>query len=307
MASAHCFSLPVQLPFDWEALLAFLRARATPGVETVTDSAYVRTIGDEGNACTLNVSYDHTSGALRVGFSSGWKEVRVGEIEARVQQIFKANEDTSPVEDFLGSSTQLAALIRQQPGLRVPGGWCAFEIATRAVLGQQISVPAATTLMGRLVRVAGTRVSESAWLFPAADQVLRADLSQLGVPGQRRETLKALAAFFAEHSDACIARPDARDKLLSIKGIGKWTAGYILMRTSQDHDHWPEGDLVLRKALSNGETLMDAAGLARAFGQWSPYRAYATIHLWRGHGGSKNSNANRDERSGLVAYHRKLV
>jgi len=289
MASAHCFSLPVQLPFDWEALLAFLRARATPGVETVTDSAYARTIGDEGNACTLNVAYDQ-GGGLRVEFSSGPKEVRVGEIGARVQQIFKANADTSPVEAFLGRSRELAALVRQQPGLRVPGGWCAFEIATRAVMGQQISVPAATTLMGRLVRLAGVQLSESAWLFPTAEQVLRADLGQLGVPGQRKETLKALAAFFAEQGDSCVARPDARDKLLSIKGIGKWTAGYILMRTSQDHDHWPEGDLVLRKALSNGGTLMNAAGLKRAFGQWSPYRGYATIHLWKGYGSSANSS-----------------
>src|SRR5262249_14158349 len=158
------------------------------------------------------------------------------EIAACVQQIFKADVDTSPIEEFLGRSARIATLIKQQPGLRVPGGWSAFEVATRAVLGQQISVAAATTHMGRLVRLAGTKLSENAWLFPTAKLVLNADLSRLGMPGQRRETLKGLAAFFAEQGDSCVTQRDARNRLLAIKGIGKWTAGYILMRTSKDDD-----------------------------------------------------------------------
>jgi AraC family transcriptional regulator of adaptative response / DNA-3-methyladenine glycosylase II len=149
--------------------------------------------------------------------------------------------------------------------------------------------------MGRLVRLAGTQLSESAWLFPTANQILKSDLSQLGVPGQRRETLKGLAAFFAEHGDVCVIQPDARERLLSIKGIGKWTTGYILMRTSRDYDHWPEGDLVLRKALSNGNAQMDAARLEKTFSQWGPYRGYATIHIWRGYVSSKKSNASNSQ------------
>ena len=289
------FSLPIRQPFDWEALLAFLRARATPGVETVTDSAYLRTIDCDGVSQIISVTYDRQSASLRCDCSTGLSKTHAGAVEACVGQIFKPDVNTDPIEEFLGRSRRLAALVRQQPGLRVPGGWSAFEVATRAVLGQQISVPAATTLMGRLVRLAGTRLSERAWLFPTASQVLKSDLSQLGVPGQRRETLKGLAAFFAEHGDACVTQPDARERLLSIKGIGKWTSGYILMRTSQDHDHWPEGDLVLRKALSNGKTQMDVAGLEKAFSQWSPYRSYATIHIWRGYGSSKSSNGSSDE------------
>lgn len=120
--------------------------------------------------------------------------------------------------------------------------------------------------------------------------MVRADLTKLGVPGQRRETLKALAVFFAEHGDECVALADVRERFLAIKGIGKWTAGYILMRTSRDHDHWPEGDLVLRKALDHGKGQMDSARLEKMFHQWRPYRGYATIHLWRGYG-SKNTNA----------------
>ena len=291
MAQSSSFTLPVQTPFDWESLLAFLRVRATPGVETVTDSVYQRTIGAEDQPQILSVAYDHGNACLRVDYSAQTSGVSLSAIEARVRQIFKADVNTGPIEKFLGRSPRLAAFVRHQPGLRVPGGWSSFEIAVRAVLGQQISVPAATMFMGRLVHLAGTQQSETAWLFPTAAQVAVCDLSKLGVPRQRQETLRGLAAFFAEHDDGCVAQPDIKEKLLCIKGIGKWTAGYILMRSCQDHDHWPEGDLVLRKALSNGKAQIDAASLEKTFSQWSPYRGYATIHIWRGYVSSKNSNA----------------
>lgn len=143
-------------------------------------------------------------------------------------------------------------------------------------------MPAATTLMGRLVRAAGTRLSQTSWLFPTAEQVAQSNLADLGVPASRLETVKSLAAFFAEHGDDCLAQTNIKDRLLSLKGIGKWTAGYILMRTGHDHDHWPEGDLILRKALSKKKEMIAHADLEEAFSQWSPYRSYATIHIWRG-------------------------
>lgn len=290
MASSSSFTLPVQTPFDWESLLAFLRARATPGVETVTDSAYQRTIGGQDQPQTLSVTYDRENACLHVDCSAQ-ESVASSAIEARVRQIFKADVNTSQIEKFLSRSPQLAAFVRKQPGLRMPGGWSSFEIAVRAVLGQQISVPAATMFMGRLVHLAGTHQSETAWLFPTAVQVAECDLSRLGVPRQRQETLRGLAAFFVEHGDGCVTQPDIKEKLLRIKGIGRWTAGYILMRSCPDNDHWPEGDLVLRKALGNGKVQMDAARLEQTFTQWSPYRGYATIHIWRSYVSSKNSNA----------------
>jgi DNA-3-methyladenine glycosylase II len=173
--------------------------------------------------------------------------------------------------------------VKRQAGLRVPGGWSALEIAMRAILGQQVSVPAATTLMGRLVRAAGTRLNDSQWLFPTAEQIAQANLSKLGVPGSRMETVKTLAAFFAEHGEQCLEDADIKDRLLALKGIGKWTAGYILMRTSASHDHWPEGDLILRKALSKDKTMIAHGALEQAFSRWSPYRSYATIHIWKGY------------------------
>jgi DNA-3-methyladenine glycosylase II len=281
MATLHSFAIPVQSPFDWESLLTFLRLRATPGVEVVTDSAYRRTITDGVEVQIFSVTYDSATAALEVVYSGeiGTRKL----IEARAKQIFKSDVNTVPIEAFLGRDPWLGDFVKRQAGLRVPGGWSALEIAMRAILGQQVSVPAATTLMGRLVCTAGTRLNESSWLFPTAKQIARSNLGGLGVPGSRMETVKTLAAFFAEHGEQCLEDADIKDRLLALKGIGKWTAGYILMRTATDHDHWPEGDLILRKALSKGKTMIAHGALEQAFSRWSPYRGYATIHIWKGY------------------------
>lgn len=281
MSSTHSFLLPVQQPFDWESLLAFLRLRATPGVEIVTDSAYTRTITEGAAAETLAVTYDSKAAALQVAYFGDASARSL--VDSRARQMFKPDVSTAPIEAFLGRDPWLTGFVKRQAGLRVSGGWSALEIAMRAILGQQVSVSAATTLMGRLVRAAGTRLDESAWLFPTAEQIAQSNLDGLGVPGSRMETVKTLAAFFAEHGEDCLADEDIKDRLLALKGIGKWTAGYILMRTAGTHDHWPEGDLILRKALSNGKTIIAHAALEQAFSRWSPYRSYATIHIWKGY------------------------
>jgi DNA-3-methyladenine glycosylase II len=281
MYSTHCSTVLVEQPFDWESLLAFLRLRATPGVETVTDSAYTRTINEDAAAHTLSVTYDSATTSLQV-VCSGTASTR-SLLEGRARQMFKPDVSTAPIEAFLCRDAWLGGIVKRQAGLRVPGGWSALEIAMRAILGQQVSVPAATTLMGRLVRAAGTRLDESAWLFPTAEQIAQSDISGLGVPGSRMETVKLLAGFFVDHGDDCLAHADIKDRLLALKGIGKWTAGYILMRTAGTHDHWPEGDLILRKALSQGKTMIAHAALEQAFSRWSPYRSYATIHIWKGY------------------------
>ena len=281
MSSTRSFLLPVQQPFDWDSLLAFLRLRATPGVETVTDSAYARTITEGVAAQTLSVTYDSQAAALQVVYSGEASARNL--VEGRARQMFKPDVSTASIEAFLCRDPWLSGFVQRQAGLRVPGGWLALEIAMRAILGQQVSVPAATTLMGRLVRAAGTRLDESAWLFPTAEQVAQSNLGGLGVPGSRMETVKTLAAFFAEHGEDCLAHKDIKDRLLALKGIGKWTAGYILMRTAVSPDHWPEGDLILRKALSKGKNMIAHAALEQAFSRWSPYRSYATIHIWKGY------------------------
>lgn len=281
MPAQYSFTLPVQAPFDWRSLLAFLQRRATPGVEIVSDSAYTRTLGEGSALHKVSVTHDRARSTLQI-WGTGVAEAG-GDVERRVQQLFRPDVNTASIETFLGRDRRLKQFVAQHPGLRVPGGWSALEVAARAVLGQQISVPAATTLMGRLVRLAGTKVDEHDWLFPSAQQVVVADLSGLGVPRKRLETLKSMAALLAEQGDDCLQKSDAMDRLLAINGVGRWTAGYILMRTTANHDHWPEGDLVLRKALSRQKQLMDAASLSQMFSRWSPYRSYAAIHIWRGY------------------------
>src|ERR1700756_3385628 len=145
MVPTHSFTLPVQPPFDWESLLGFLRLRATPGVETVTASAYSRTVDEDGTEQTLSVTYDPARASLLISYS-GDANTR-GLVESRAKQMFKSDVSTGPIEEFLGRDAWLADLVARQPGLRVPGGWSAFEIAVRAILGQQVSVAAATTLM----------------------------------------------------------------------------------------------------------------------------------------------------------------
>src|ERR1051326_41968 len=162
IASPHSVALPVHKPIDWESLLAFMRVRATPGVEKVTDSVYTRTITAGTTLQTLSVSYDPSGACLQIAYSGNGAS---RSIEGRTKQMFKPDVSILPIETFLRRDKWLAGFVVRQPGLRVPGGWSAFEIAVRAILGQQVSVPAATTLMGRLVRVAGTRLNESAWLF----------------------------------------------------------------------------------------------------------------------------------------------
>jgi 3-methyladenine DNA glycosylase/8-oxoguanine DNA glycosylase len=291
MPQTHSFILPVTLPFDWDYLLAFLRARATPGVETVTDSSYSRTFADGAVPQTFSVSYDQSGTSLQIAYS-GRKDLR-DRVESKIKHIFKPQLNIEPIETFLWRDKWLAGFVSQHPGLRITGGWSAFEIAVRAILGQQVSVPAATTLMGRLVRLAGMKINETEWLFPAPEQVLQSTLSGMGVPGARLETVKRLAAFFSEYGNDCLNHLEIKDRLLDIKGIGKWTAGYILMRTADSYDHWPEGDLILRKALSKTKELISLNSLERTFRKWSPYRGYATIHIWRGYGSSKNSIATK--------------
>jgi DNA-3-methyladenine glycosylase II len=287
MAGVNKFALPVETPFDWDSMLDFLRIRATPGVEIVTESAYIRTIGDAGPRQTVSVTYDTSGPGLQVSYTSAACEGEI--VAARVRRIFQPGVRTAPIVAFLGRDRRLSALVARQPGLRVPGGWSAFEIAMRAILGQQVSVAAGTTLMGRLVRSAGTRLDDEAWLFPTPRQVLQADLGKMGIPGSRLQTLRGMAALFEEQGDHCVAQPDIRDRLLAVKGVGRWTAGYILMRSAEDKDHWPEGDLVLRKALSKTPALMASNQLEQAFKAWSPYRGYATIHLWRASGAAKRA------------------
>ncbi|MDA0635298.1 helix-turn-helix domain-containing protein [Nonomuraea sp. MCN248] len=252
-------------PYDVAAVLAFLAARAIPGLETADEHAYSRAV--PGGTITLTPRPGHL--ALDVTVDDTRQLARV---VARCRRLMDLDADPDAVRDVLGG-TSLAPLVEARPGLRVPGAFDGFELAVRAVVGQQISVAGARTLLGRLVERAG----RDGRLFPTAADLLDADLTGLGLTGRRVVTLKELATRVAGGRidlDGGQEPAEAVEALLAVPGIGPWTAGYIALRALRDPDAWPTGDLVLDRRMA--ELGIPKDHLER----WRPWRAYAALHLW---------------------------
>jgi AraC family transcriptional regulator of adaptative response / DNA-3-methyladenine glycosylase II len=187
----------------------------------------------------------------------------------------------------LGSDALLAPLVEARPGLRRPGAFDGFELAMRAVLGQQVTVAGASTLAGRLVAIAGEPLDAPSQgithLFPSPDQVAEADLSGLGIPAARRKTIRGLAEEVASGRlvlDGSEDLDETTDRLLALPGIGSWTASYIAMRALGEDDAFPAGDLGLQRASSKLGGPATASGLRARAERWRPWRAYAALHLW---------------------------
>jgi AraC family transcriptional regulator of adaptative response / DNA-3-methyladenine glycosylase II len=275
-------------PYDWASLVDHLRARAIDGVERVADAAYERTVLHGGETGTVVVRPVPERGALlaTVHFPS----LRaLPQIVARVRRVFDVSADVASINAHLSSDPLLGPAVAQRPGLRLPGGWDGFELAVRAVLGQQITVSAARGLLGRLVRLCGVPLDGASGealrlAFPDPARVLAAPLEQLPVPGARRRTLAALARAALE-DEALFQRRESLEqtvtRLRAIPGVGEWTAQYIALRAAGEPDAFPASDRgLLRGATSPGGTEPRAADLLRRAEPWRPWRAYAAQHLW---------------------------
>jgi AraC family transcriptional regulator of adaptative response / DNA-3-methyladenine glycosylase II len=275
-------------PLDWPALLAFLALRAVPGVEEVRGDTYRRAL----RAGVLEVSLDESGRALRLSLPTELT-AELPDLVRRVRRLFDLDADPLAIAACLKSSALLARSVRAHPGLRVPGSWDPFEMAVRAVLGQQISVRGATTLCGRLVRELGEPLGlpgELAWAFPSPSRLARADLSKIGLPRSRAESLRSLARAVVDQPGLFEPGRDLEEiveRLQRLPGVGPWTAHHLAMRAFGEPDAFPSGDLGLRQAASNASPAKLEA-LAEA---WRPWRAYATVHLWTQH--SEESHANR--------------
>jgi len=256
--------LPYRPPFDFAGLLAFLRARAIPGVEAVAGDEYRRTIAVNGIHGVIRVR--NGNGVLLLSVPRAFTPA-LKPIVDRVRRLFDLFADPDTIGEDL-SRAGLDELVRRWPGLRVPGAWDLFELAVRAVVGQQVSVAAATTLMGRIAARYGTAIEtgDPALTLVFPDPILLRSAPIDGMPATRAETIRALAAADLEQLA----------DLTTIRGVGPWTASYIAMRRG-DPDAFPQGDLVLRKAAGN---ITERELLARAEA-WRPWRAYAAILLWR--------------------------
>jgi AraC family transcriptional regulator of adaptative response / DNA-3-methyladenine glycosylase II len=274
-------------PFAWSTLLAFLRLRATPGVESVEGDTYHRSIEVDGEAGHIEVSPAPVGPYLAVRMQLP-ATARLAQVIDRIRRLFDLSADPVRIAGDLGRDPMLRRALRVLPGLRVPGAWDPFELTVRAVLGQQISVKAATTLAGRIARTLGTPLTVEppaaiTHLFPKPEDFLDADLRALGLTAARAQTLRNVAAAAAEGRlprDGSLGLEGTVDALTAIDGIGAWTAHYIAMRAFGEPDAFPEGDLGLRRALSNGGAPISSPELKRMAEHWRPWRAYATMSLW---------------------------
>ena len=213
------------------------------------------------------------------------------QIIARVRRVFDLAADPDTIGAHLALDPVLAPLVAARPGLRVPGAWDGFELAVRAIFGQQITVPAATKLLGKLVQAFGdplpAAMQESeglSHLFPGVTRIATADLTTLGMPGARAMAVTSLAQAIAA-DPAIFSRgaslEDAIVKLRALPGIGEWTAQYIAMRELREPDAFPAADIGLLRAMADddGRRPSPSELLARSE-RWRPWRAYAALHLW---------------------------
>jgi AraC family transcriptional regulator of adaptative response / DNA-3-methyladenine glycosylase II len=278
--------LRYQPPYDWVAMIEFLRRRAIAGVERVTADRYTRAVQLNGFQGTIAVQRGEGN-ALRATVRFP-KLSALPAIIARLRRVFDLGADPLPIAAHLAKDPTLAPLVKARPGLRVPGAWDGFELAIRAVLGQQITVSAAAQLAGRLVAAHGELFAapeeELTHVFPKPEVLATADLTALGMPRSRAAALSAVAAAAVADPhlfDANCGLDDAVKRLRAIRGVGEWTAQYIALRQLREPDAFPAADIGLMRAMAGREgrghsssELLDRANA------WRPWRAYAAQHLW---------------------------
>ncbi|MGC2198367.1 MAG: AlkA N-terminal domain-containing protein [Terriglobales bacterium] len=281
----YLFRLRFRPPYNWDGMLRFLAARATPGVEWVDPGRYRRSISVNGSHGYVDVSLDEEHDALVVRVQFGDPRSLFFIVE-RLRAMFDLSADWAAIVPSLKADPVLAKRVEAEPGLRVPGCWSGFELAIRAILGQQITVKAATTLAGVLVRTLGQPIlgaGELTHLFPAPEVLADSGLAGIGMPRARIETIRAFARAVCDgriRFEGIVASDEFLASLCEIPGIGKWTAQYVAMRALGEPDAFPSGDLGLLRALGLGTP----RELERRAETWRPWRAYATMYLWSGPG-----------------------
>ncbi len=298
-ADAIVLELGYRPPIAWSALLDFLAARATPGVESVEGDRYRRTVAIGKHRGWIEVAPSTRASAVRVRIAPALARA-LAPLLARVRALFDLNAQPSILEAHLGADPVLGPVVARQPGLRVPGAIDGFEVALRAILGQQVSVAAATTIAGRIAAAFGEPVAtpfpELTTLAPTAARLAETDdgaLDGYGLTSARAVCVRTLATAVADGSLVLEAGADPDEtvtRLEQLRGVGPWTAHYITMRALAWPDAFPHADLVLRKALGD---VPPRVALERSQA-WRPWRAYAAMHLWRDFGRKSAAAINEE-------------
>lgn len=282
--------LPFTKPFGWPALLAFLGPRAFPGVEAVTTTGYRRALLLEGKPLIIAATCDAKNAFVELSIASGVKSVGP-QMTERATRFFDLGNDPLVIAKHLSRDKVLKRALVAARGLRIPGAWSPFELAVRAIIGQQVSVKAATTFAGRLVSTYGAPLpaatdpaGELVRSFPPPAALAHADLTKIGLIRTRAKWISALASTLVEHPDffdRLHSLDMAVSELTRLPGIGQWTAHYIAMRALREPDAFPTGDLGLIRAYGQlaGKTVT-ARELDHVAAGWRPWRAYAAMHLW---------------------------
>jgi AraC family transcriptional regulator of adaptative response / DNA-3-methyladenine glycosylase II len=282
--------LAVRTPFAGRALLAFLALRAVPGVELATESAYSRTLRLPHGPGTVELTLDdHPDGGPTAFVPATFRLADLRDLSAaveRVRRLLDADCDPVAIAEAFAGDPVLGRLVREVPGLRVPGHVDGDEIAVRAVLGQQVSVAAARTAARRLTEQYGETLADPVagltHLFPSPARLGELDPGDLPMPRSRGRALVALCRTLADGAlslDRAGDRDDVRRQLIDIPGIGPWTADYIALRALGHPDVFLPTDIGIRDAIRLlGRDPADAAALAEG---WRPWRSYAQLHLWQ--------------------------
>lgn len=273
-------------PFDWDGLIGFLAARALAGVELVADGEYRRTVKLGPHSGWIRVANAPEQRALLVELSHSLTPA-LPALLGRLRNLFDLGARPDLIGDHLGRDARLADAVRRNPGLRVPGAFDGFELAMRAILGQQVTVKSATTIAGRLATSFGEPIATPfaglERLAPSSRRMASLavnELSSHGVIRARARSIIALATEIASDRltlDASADPARVMEQLVALPGIGGWTAHYVAMRALRWPDAFPKDDVVLRKRLG-GVTGARADELSQA---WRPWRSYATLYLWR--------------------------
>jgi AraC family transcriptional regulator of adaptative response / DNA-3-methyladenine glycosylase II len=277
--------LPYIQPFDWESLLAFFRQRAIPGVESVTESSYQRTIENAGVSGLLKVSQAESRSWLVVNIEIGNFEA-LGNATERIRRMFDLSTNLRPIASHLSRDPGLRGVISLRPGLRLPGAWDGFEAAVVAILGQGLTSTGRRTLITRLVSEFGpgidTPIPSLKYLFPRPEVLADADLSKTGMSVVCANAIQKLSLSTVRGQLNFATAKTSDETVLELKsvcGIDESTAHYIAMRAFGEPDAFPASDRGLRRGLADGKPIASSSSALSRAEDWRPWRSYAAMHL----------------------------